>query len=86
MDTRRAVLCLVAVVLIAGDCIWYRQRVTAPNATITYVGIDSLTMMVPAKTPAATLKGGGGASILLRHLDQFRFISAQAWRRSISHL
>jgi hypothetical protein len=58
MGTRRAILCVVALVLIAGDCIWYRQRVTARNATITYVGIDSLTMMVPAKTPAATLKDG----------------------------
>lgn len=57
----RASLRIILLLLIAGDgafFAWRCRRAGSVTETITYVGLDSLGMLVPASHPAATLREG----------------------------
>lgn len=59
--TRRRLLVLLVCALLLGDLLflgWCRYRDTAANARVTYVGLDSATMVVDADVPALSLDAG----------------------------
>ena len=58
MPRRRTFLLVVASSLMIADSAWLFMRPTESNATITYVGFDSLSVTVPARMKAAQLRDG----------------------------
>jgi hypothetical protein len=58
MVRRRAILGFSAFGLIVADCFWIYSRFVAPNANITYVGTDSVAVVVGTQARAAQLQNG----------------------------
>lgn len=58
MTRRRLVLTALAVVLAGADARWLFRRATAANATITYVGLDSVDVAIPARATAPAWRRG----------------------------
>ena len=58
MPRHRTFLLAVALSLMIADSAWLFMRPTASNATITYVGFDSISLTVPARMKAAQLRDG----------------------------
>lgn len=58
MARPRVYLSILVIALIVFDVSWYYVRFVAANATITHVGIDSASFIIPAKTRAAAWRNG----------------------------
>jgi len=59
--SRRSCLILLACALATADLLflgWRWHRDTAPNAEITYIGLESLSMLMPIAEPTLSLKAG----------------------------
>lgn len=58
MRTRTAILATIAAAALIGDGYLAYRRYFGLNAAITYVGLDNVSLMVPASTRAAQLSDG----------------------------
>lgn len=72
MIQRRVILEILAFVLLVVDGLWFYKHFVAPNAMITYVGLDSTGLTVPMTMRASRLRSGKWDSDPLHALRSVR--------------